>query len=329
MESQTHPSDVAVDTTKVGTPPIAYNPGRIRNYYDEVHKAAWVRRTAGIFAGATAGIMLGAAVGLALAFLPYALVTLGVAGITAPGVSALVAPMIIAKSAAMYAAIGGFMGVGVGAAVGESAGAVAGGLAIREHQEDQAQVQQPVIATQQAKSAGPSGPKYFSWRPAAFFATICSGFGAMVGSLAAATGPTSWLSAGTFNMFLAAVPGVAIAPFSAAAIAGTAAVFGVFGLVFGVKVGRITSDLSNFYTKVLTDDWGKRQEVIAEPSISHQPVVLQEHTVQKEVAIPAPELPAPEVAAPPRRFTETTAQKSLQPEQVAALREQMATQHLR
>lgn len=319
MEQQNNANPVINNQTAA-----AYNPSRIENYYDQVHKASWVRRAAGLFAGATLGIALGALVGLAASCIPFLMSAAGIGtalGLTiAPGTTALLTPLIALKSAAIYAGIGGFMGMGVGTAVGESAGAVAGGLAIREHQEIEASnTEQPVIAAQPAKDAGPSGNKYFSWKPAAFFATLCGAFGAAT----AATGSGALLSANTL-LFTTALTGVTLT--GGAAIIATAAVFAIFGSLFGIKVGRMSNELSNFYTKALTDDLWKKKEpektIAAAPSVA--PVVVPERITpshQPEIAPPA---------TPQRSFSAMTSQKSLKPEEILAAREtqQAISNHL-
>lgn len=278
-------------TLPPAAPPPSFNPGRIENYYDQVHKASWVRRTAGIFAGATLGIIFGGAIGAIAAFIPFML-----------GAAALAPPLgAVLLSAAIYAGVGGFMGPVVGTAVGESAGAVAGGLAVREHQEIQANAQQPVIAAQATKDAGPSGPQYFSWRPAAFFGTLCGGFGAMT----AATGIPLLQSANTM-LFSAAVGGAALT--GGAAVAATAIVFGLFGSLMGFKFGRFSNELSNFYTKVLIDNWGEKKDPEPQmapsvaPAITRQPVAapipdIHELPGESRVVLPEKRSLAPEVIA--------------------------------
>lgn len=257
-----HNGSMDATPPETATAPPPFNPARIANYYDQVHKASWGRRAAGLFAGATLGFGFGGAIGAIAAFLPWLLM-----GAALPALGA------IALSAAIYAGIGAFSGVVVGTAVGESAGAVAGGLAIREHQESLANAQQPIIATQPTRDAGPSGPKYFSWRPAAFFGTICSAFGAIT----TATGSPIVISAAA--TLFGGVTGAALVP--AAAI-----MFGLFGSLFGFKFGRFSNGLSNFHMKALSDDlWTNKKttpevispaptpapvkQPVAEPCIGH------------------------------------------------------------
>lgn len=317
----------AAPETNTQSPPPAFNPGRIENYYDQVHKASWVRRAAGIFAGATLGIIFGAAIGLIAACIPFILSTLGVGtalGMSiAPGTLALLTPAIALKSAAIYATIGGFMGPAVATDVGSSAGAVAGGLAVREHQELQAKAQEPVIAAQPTKDAGPSGSKYFSWRPGLFFTGVCGAFGAMAqlaangAGLTLANGGAPLLSANT--LLFAGVAGVTMT--GTAAVIATAAVFALFGALFGFKFGRFSNNLSNFYTKILTDEfWNKKKQ--PSPALEEQQNISTERSIPlaKQAALSTTlETEFPGESLPNRRYA--TEPKLLTPETLVATRE--------
>jgi hypothetical protein len=290
--------------------PAAYNPTRIGNYYDQVHKASWGRRAAGLFAGATLGLAIGAGVGLIAAFLPYALTQFGFGGVelvqggfTALGsVTNLPSFSSILSCIGIYGGAAAFMAGAVATDVGASAGAMAGGLAVREHQETQANAQQPVIAAQPTKDAGPSGPKYFSWKAGGTLAALCGGFGAMV----AATG-APFVQSG-----LALLLPIGVSLSGPAAIVASAVMFAVFGACFGIKAGRLTNQLSNFYTKILTDDFWKKKEPVQEAALP---------LPQQEKIGPAPSLPSQEPqheAAPERKFA--VQPKSLTPEAVLAER---------
>lgn len=292
--------------TAIASPP--FNPARIANYYDQVHKASWGRRAAGLFAGATLGLMFGALVGLGAAFIPALLVNMGITGVSvAAGTPWLLTPLMALKSAALYGGIGAFMGIGTATAVGESAGAVAGGLAIREHQESLANAQQPIIATQPTQDAGASGPKYYSWRPGLFFAAITGAFGAFTAAVGG-----SLVSANTL-LVLGATTGITIAAGSAAAIIASAAVFALLGGLFGLKAGRMSVGLSNFYMKALSDDlWTSKKSTPEVTSPAPTPAPIRQSVAEHVSDTPEPAQPS-RVTVPEKR--------SLAPEEIAAHRE--------
>ncbi len=289
--------DNAPASSAVPNSPVVTNPARIEHYYDQVHKASWVRRVGGLFAGATLGVISGAVLGLAAAFLPMGLAALGVAG----AVGGMPALGVIATTVATYAGIGAFMGITVGTAVGESAGAVAGGLALQENRDAVSQnlpsPEQAAKLPTEIPQPPPPGAKYFSARPAAFFATLCGGFGAMV---AASSNP---LAMSASAMLFGAVTGPA-------GIAASAIMFGLFGSLFGFKFARFSNQLSNFYTKILTDDKSHVKPTAQEAGITAKGPAVQ---AEKEKAHSAPAtLEVQAEAAPPRVFA--TQPKSLTPE---------------
>lgn len=291
-----------------------FNPNRIAHYYDQVHRASWGRRAAGLFAGATLGLGFGALVGLGAAFIPALLVNLGVPGVTvAAGTPWLLTPLMALKSAAIYGGVGAFMGVGTATAVGESAGAVAGGLAIREHQEELAGKQNGTQTSPALQPVGenPSNIWGYSVKPGLFFAAITGAFGAFTAAVGAPL-----LSANTL-LVLGATTGITIAAGSAAAIIASAAVFALLGGLFGIKAGSMSVALSNFYMKALS---GKLFEPAApEKSLEKSPAIAPAVAPVIGEKPPAEMAPAQEAPAPTKTFA--TEPKSLKPEDLAAQRE--------
>ncbi|MDE3059813.1 MAG: hypothetical protein KGJ06_02250 [Pseudomonadota bacterium] len=217
---------------------MAYMPST-DDYYDAIHQATWTRRTAGFLAGTTLGVLFGGTIGAVAAFLPYVISTLGVAGASIaaaspPGAAA------IALSAGLFAGISGLMGFAAVATVGADAGAIAAGLAEKEKREVAAQ---PIIEREPQEKAAEPVPSIFNWKVAAITVPLFAAFGAIT-ALHPAT--ASAVAALGFE-------GPTLAqPASAAAIAATSSVFGMFGSLIGFKFSYLTNKFSNFYMGIIT-----------------------------------------------------------------------------
>ncbi len=267
----------------------------VDDYYDKVHQSSWARRTAGFMAGTTLGAAYGAVIGAVAAFFPYVLGALGVAGAT--GAAAVVLPEIaaVAMSAALLAGVGGLMGFAANAVVGADSGAVSAGLAEKEKREKLEKMKEAGIispsesASLQLKDNFDTNvPAPFKWRAAVITAPLAAAFGAIVG-MNPVTAPAMISATGLGTLGIAAG--------STAAIAASAGIVGMFGLVLAMPNSYYTNKVTNFYTKVLQGKFfGGDQKAESELSFARVP------EVGNEVVI-APEMHRSQEAAPARRFT--------------------------
>lgn len=231
-------------------------PATADDYYDNIHRATWIRRSAGLLTGGTLGAAYGAAVGAVAAFLPYALGALGVAGaapVALPGVLA------VASGAALFASAGAFLGVTLCTDVGANAGSISAGLAEKENRERAA----TALATDKAPASPaftpPASKGLFNWRIAAVTTPLLTAFGALI---AANPHPAT-------SSALAMMTGSAGGLSGPAAIAASGAIFGMVGALLGMKNSVISNQMSNVYTKIITDNYFTRApEKAAEVSVS-------------------------------------------------------------
>jgi hypothetical protein len=235
----------------------------VDDYYDKVHQTSWARRTAGFMAGTTLGAAYGLVIGAVAALFPMILGALGVAGATAVGAPALAA---VATSAVLMAGIGGLMGFAANALVGADAGAVSAGFAEKEKREklDQMKEVGAVGASTQADvklkaNEDTNTPPPFKWRAGAITIPAATAFGAAMG-MNPITAPSFISASGLGTLGLAAG--------STAAVAASAGILGLFGVVLAMPNAYYTNKVSNFYYKALQGKFfggDKLQEANAAP----------------------------------------------------------------
>lgn len=272
----------------------------VDDYYDKIHRASWLRRCCGILAGGTLGAAYGGIIGSIAAFIPSAVTALGLAGATAASAAALPELGAIGLSAAILAGIGSLIGIAAVSIVGADAGAVAAGLTEKEKREkldklkDSGSLDPAAIPEVQINKTQDKTPKPFRWNSAIVTVPLFAAFGALI-SFTPAMAP-----------MLAATP-FSLAAGSNAAVAASAGIMGMFGMVFATPQSYVTNKVANFYYKVQTGqlfagkkDQGPYAEISAQPP------------VQPEVSN-APELAA--VSEPSqgiRRFSSETMRFSMQ-----------------
>lgn len=243
----------------------------IEGYYDQIHRTTWARRVAGVLAGTTLGALYGAAIGVLATFVPYVLHALGVPGAENVNVSALT-PSAVGSSAALFSAVTAGIGMTFAADVAVTSASSAVGMEEKEKREKLQELrtgipekvckdcaEESAIARKELKQDedGSKGPPLFSWKVAAVTVPLFAAFGALIGL-------NAYTAAAVFNSaFTDLASGV-----SAASVAGSAVVFGMFGTIVGIKNSLLTNKLTNFYYDVVTErlfNKGPQQDAVALP----------------------------------------------------------------
>ncbi|MEJ0010606.1 MAG: hypothetical protein WDN72_09005 [Alphaproteobacteria bacterium] len=267
-----------------------YNTVHVDDYYDKVHRSTWTRRTAGFLGGATMGVVYGGIIGAIGAYLPHVLGMLGVAGATAVGLPALT---VVATAAATCALVGVAFGMVILPDVAANSASISAGLEEFEKRHKTERMLDGGLVTDKmtpvTKGDEPTSAriaphtKLFSWKVAAVTVPLFAAFGIMVALAGIAP--------------VAALAG--LAAHSTASVVAAGAMFGMFGSLMAIKNSLISNKITNFYFKVLTEQYFEKKH----PA----------HAVERQAATDIPEMataPAlreaelPEIPARDGAFTE-------------------------
>lgn len=289
----------------------------IEDYYDQIHRTTWARRTAGMLGGATLGAIYGGAVGAIAAFIPHILSALGVAG-AATAVLPALSLGTIAASVALFAGATAFIGMLVTADVAANAASSAVGLEEKERREKISQLNgngksllpdQIEAAVQPEKEkkekVSVKGPPLFSWKVGLVASALFAAFGALI-----AFNPYT-----SAMLFKEAFPGLT----GAAAVTASTVTFGMFGVFMGMKSSLLTNKLSNFYYDLVTERlFNKAPQKEAAKETQAEMLPPREQAVELAMAEPNPRKA---FAVETTRFSlHALIEKSDEPQETAMLR---------